>query len=126
MNAKLWTGRILTTLGVLFMAFDVAIKFTHMAVVADSMKQLGYSPDLAPTIGTIGLVCLVLYLVPRTSILGAILLTGYFGGAIASQLRVGNPLFSNVLFPIYIALLFWGGLYLRDSRVRALIPVRVD
>lgn len=116
-----WTARILTTLGVLFMAFDGIIKFTHMAPVVEANTRLGYSQDLMPIIGAIELACLAVYLVPRTAVVGAILMTGYLGGAVASQLRVGEPLFGSVLFPIYVATLLWGGLVLRDQRTRALI-----
>ena len=118
---KLWTGRILTTLGVAFMLFDSVIKFTGMAPVVDSLTHMGYAPSIAPVLGTIELICLTLYLVPRTAVVGAILLTGYFGGAIASQVRIGEPLFSHVLFPTCIALLLWGGLYLRDKRVQQIL-----
>jgi hypothetical protein len=123
-NARRWTGRILSGLAVLFLVFDAVVKFTTMSAVADSFAQLGYPLSLAPVVGGIELICLAVYLVPRTSILGAIPLTGYLGGAIASHVRVGNPLFSHVLFPIYIALLIWGGLYLRDDRLRELLPTR--
>ena len=121
---RLWTGRILSGFAVLFLVFDAVVKFTKIAPVVDSFAQLGYPIGLAPTIGSIALVCVVLYVIPRTSVLGAILLTGYLGGAIASQLRIGSPLFSHVLFPVYVAALIWGGLYLRDEQLSALIPVR--
>ena len=121
---RLWTGRILSGFAVLFLIFDAIVKFTKIAPVVDSFAQLGYPIGLAPTIGSIALVCVVLYVIPRTSVLGAILLTGYLGGAIASQLRIGSPLFSHVLFPVYVAALIWGGLYLRDEQLSALIPVR--
>jgi DoxX-like family len=117
-------GRIVTALPVLFLAFDIAIKFTHADVVAQSMNQLGYTPGSAPIIGIIELACVAIYLVPSTAVLGAVLLTGYLGGAIASHVRVGNPLFSHELFPTYIAALLWGGLYLREARLRALLPFR--
>ena len=121
---RLWTGRILSGFAVLFLVFDAIVKFTKIAPVVDSFAQLGYPIGLAPTIGSIALICVVVYVIPRTSVLGAVLLTGYLGGAIASQLRIGNPLFSHVLFPIYVAALIWGGLYLRDEQLSALIPVR--
>ena len=117
-------GRIVTALPVLFLVFDIGIKFTHADAVAQSMNQLGYAPALAPLIGILELVCLVIYLVPSTAVLGAVLLTGYLGGAIASHVRVGNPLFSHELFPTYIASLLWLGLYLREPRLRALLPLR--
>jgi hypothetical protein len=92
--------------------------------VVESFNQLGYPVDLAVTLGIIELICLITYVIPRTSVLGAILLTGYLGGAVAIQLRIGAPLFSTALFPIYIGILVWEGLYLRDDRLRALVPGR--
>lgn len=119
-----WTGRIMSALAVLFLLFDSIIKFTNVPAVSEAFTQLGYPISLAPVIGTIELILLILYLIPRTSILGAILFTGHLGGAIASHVRVNDPLFSHVLFPIYVGLLLWGGLYLRDEKLRALIPLR--
>ena len=118
------TGVVLTVLAVLFLIFDSVIKFTHLPIVAESMTQLGYPADAAVTIGIIELVCLAVYLIPQTSVLGVVLLTGYLGGAIATHLRVGNPLFSHVLFPTYVAALLWGGLFLRERRLRTLLPLR--
>jgi DoxX-like family len=109
---------------VLFLLMDSALKFTSLPAVADSFRQLGYPVALAPVIGVLLLACLAVYLVPRTSVLGAILLTGYLGGAVATHVRVGNPLFSHVLFPVYVALVVWAGLYLREPRLRALVPLR--
>ncbi len=123
-HTKRWAGRILTGLPVLFLIFDGVIKFTKIAPVVDSFNQLGYPASLAPVIGILELVCLAVYVIPRTSVLGAILLTGYLGGAIATHVRVGNPLFSNVLFPIYVAAFLWGGLYLREDRLSELVPLR--
>ena len=106
------------------------LSFTATGVFPNKMATegtlaLGWQAHHAPIIGTLGLICLVLYAIPRTAPLGAILWTGYLGGAIATQLRIDNPLFSHILFPTYVAALIWGGLYLRDPRVRALIrPVR--
>lgn len=117
-------GRILSGLAVAFLLFDSAIKFTNADAVAQSFNQLGYPLSLATTIGIIELACIVVYLVPSTAALGAVLLTGYLGGAIASQVRVDNPLFSHILFPTYVAALIWGGLYLREPRLRALLPLR--
>jgi hypothetical protein len=114
------TGYVLSGVAVLFLLFDSVIKLTGAQVVSDSMVQLGYPVTLAVTIGVIELVCLFVYIVPRTSIVGAILLTGYLGGAIATHVRIGSPLASHTLFPIYVAVLVWGGLYLREPRVRAL------
>lgn len=121
---RLWTGRILSGFAVLFLVFDAVVKFTKIAPVVDAFAQLGYPISLAPTIGSLALLCVVLYVIPRTSVLGAILLTGYLGGAVASQLRIGSPLLSHVLFPVYVAALIWGGLYLRDEQLSALVPVR--
>ena len=123
--ATRWSGRILTGIVVLFLSFDVAIKLAGAKPAVEGTVQLGFAPHDVLTIGLIGLVCLVLYVVPRTAPLGAVLWTGYFGGAIATHLRLGNPLFTHTLFPIYVAALLWGALYLRDPRVRALLrPAR--
>jgi hypothetical protein len=120
-NKSLLAGRIITVLAALFLTFDVVIKLARGKAAVDGTVQLGFPPESVFTIGVIGAVCLVLYLIPRTAPLGAVLWTGYFGGAIAVQLRLGHPLFSQTLFPIYVAALVWGGLYLRDARVRALL-----
>jgi DoxX-like family len=122
---KFWAGVLLSALAVLFLLFDSVIKLLKIAAVVESFARLGYPDDLARGIGTLELVCLVLYLVPRTSVLGAILLTGFLGGAVSTHVRVGDPLLSHVLFPIYVGLLLWGGLYLREERLRALIPARL-
>jgi hypothetical protein len=106
------------------MAFDGTIHVLRIAPVVEGFGQLGYPLGVSATLGLIELICVALYLLPRTSVLGAVLLTGYLGGAIATQVRVGAPLFSTTLFPAYVALLLWGGLYLRDGRVRSLIPLR--
>jgi DoxX-like protein len=123
-SRRLWTARILSALAVLFLLFDVVIHFMRPAPVAAGFAQLGYSLSLAVPLAIIELVCLVLYVIPRTSVLGAVLLTGYLGGAVASNVRIGAPLFTNVLFPVYVALFLWGGLYLRDAALRAVFPVR--
>jgi hypothetical protein len=117
-------GRVLSTLPVLFLVFDVGIKFSGVPAVAGSMTQLGWPLSAVTGVAILELICLALYLIPRTSVLGVVLLTGYLGGAIATHVRVGNPLFSHVLFPVYVAALLWGGLYLRDARLRALLPLR--
>jgi hypothetical protein len=117
-------GRILSGLAVLFLLFDTVIKLITIDPVIESFTQLGYPTSLAVTIGTIELVCLVLYVIPRTSVLGAILLTGYLGGGIATHVRVESPLFTHVLFPVYVAALIWGGIFVRDGRLRELVPVR--
>lgn len=117
----IWTGRILSGIAVLFLAFDAAMKLFAMAPAVETTGQLGYPASTLLPIGIIQVVCLILYLIPRTAVLGAVLWTGYLGGAIATHVRVGSPLFSHILFPIYIAALLWGGLWLRDRRVAALI-----
>ena len=125
-NTALWIGRIMSGLVVAFMLLDGAMKLVPLDVVVTTSEQMGIPGSLARTLGIIGLICTVLYAVPRTSVLGAILLTGYLGGAIASHLRLGDPIFTHTLFGLYLGLMAWGGLYLRDARLRALIPLRVD
>jgi len=119
----LWAGRIVSALAVLFLIFDSVIKVLKLAPAVEATVQLGYPESLVIGIGVIELVCLAIYIIPRTSILGAILLTGYLGGAIATNLRAGTPLF-NIVFPIIIGALIWGGIYLRDAQLRALVPLR--
>lgn len=121
---RLWTGRIVGAVAVLFLLFDGIIHLMKPAPVVESFAQLGYPVKLAVGLGIVELLCLALYVIPRTAILGAVLLTGYLGGAIASHLRIGDPLFSHVLFPVYVAILIWGGLFLRDERLRGLIAAR--
>lgn len=120
-KTRLWAGRILSGWAVLFLLFDSVIKLMNIKPVAESFAQLGYPGQLALGIGILELLCVVAYLVPRTSILGAVLLTGYLGGAVATHVRIASPLFTHTLFPIYVGLLVWGGLLLRDDRVRALV-----
>jgi hypothetical protein len=120
----LWTGRVLSGLAVLFLVFDASIKLVRLAPAVEGAIRLGYPAGVVLPLGVILSVCVILYAIPRTSILGAILLTGYLGGAVASNVRVGNPLFGYILFPIYVAVLLWGGIYLREARLRALIPLR--
>jgi hypothetical protein len=116
-----WAGRALSALPVLFLGVDAAFKFSDHPAVAEANAQLGIPAAITPVIGAIEAACLALYLVPRTAVVGAILLSGFFGGAIMTHLRVGDPLATHTLFPIWIAALVWGGLFLRDARVRALI-----
>ena len=122
----LWLGRVLSGLVILFLLFDGAIKLVPWPVVTETMNRIGYgsSETLARSLGIITIVCTVLYAIPPTSILGAILLTGYLGGAMASHLRIGSPLFSHILFGFYLGLMLWGGLWLRDRSLRASIPFR--
>jgi hypothetical protein len=123
-NGRRWTGLIITGLIALFMLFDAAMKFAKPKPVADAFVRTGWPIDLSVTLGVLLLASTVLYLIPRTAILGAILLTGYLGGAVATNLRLHNPWFSNTLFPVYFGILVWAALWLRESRVAALIPLR--
>lgn len=122
----LWLGRVLSGFVILFMLFDGAIKLVPWPIVTETMERIGYgsSETLARTLAFITLACTILYAIPPTSIVGAILLTGYLGGAIASHVRIGSPLFSHTLFGLYLGLMLWGGLYLRDGSLRALFPLR--
>jgi hypothetical protein len=117
-------GLGLSWLGVLFLLFDSTGKLLEVQPVIDGTLQLGYPRDVVFSLGVILLSCVLLYAVPRTSLLGALLLTGYLGGAVATHVRVQSPLLTHILFPIYISSLLWGGLMLRDVRVRALLPLR--
>ena len=114
----LWTGRILSSLAVLFLAFDAAIKLLRLPAAVQGTVQLGYPAAAVFGIGAVEAALLALYLFPRTAVFGAILWTGYLGGAVASHFRLGDPLFSHVLFPVYVAALLWAGLWLRDARAR--------
>lgn len=123
-RATLWTGRILTGLFALFMlGASVAPKLLHMPIAEETMAQLGWPAGYAFMIGLIELGCVILYLVPRTSVLGAVLMMGLLGGAMATQIRAGSPLFSHILFSVYLGLFMWGGLWLRNPKLRALFPV---
>lgn len=120
-----WAGSILTALAVLFLIFDTVIKVLMLPVAVEATTQLGYAAALVRLIGLIELGCLAIHLIPRTAVLGAVLLTGYLGGAVATHLRSGSPLFS-LIFPLLIGALLWGGLLLRDSRLRALLVGRPE
>ena len=117
----LWAARILAGLAVLFLAFDTTLHILRLAPALEGAVQLGYPPGVVVWLGVIQLVCLGLYLVPRTAPIGAVLWTGYLGGAIATHVRLENPLVSHTLFPVYVAVLLWLPLYLRDERVRRLV-----
>ncbi len=119
----LWTGRVISALAILFLLMDGVMKLVKPAIVVETTVQLGYPENTIVGIGIVLLVSTVLYMIPRTAILGAILLTGYLGGAVATHVRVGGPMFS-IIFPVIIGVLVWGGLYLRDERLRALIPLQ--
>src|SRR5262245_8795042 len=121
-----WTGRALSGVVVLFLLFDGAMKLLPLQIVTETMDKMGWGAgdNLARSLGLITIVCTVLYAVPPTSILGAILLTGYLGGAIASHVRIDSPLFTHTLFGLYLGLMLWGGLWLRDTTLRSLLPFR--
>jgi len=123
-KAALWAGRIMSGIVVLFLVFDGGIKLIPLDIVIETSRQLGIPENLARTLGVLTLLGTALYAFPRTSVLGAIVLTGYIGGAIYVHVRAGSPLFTHTLFGVYLALLIWGGLYLRDPLLRALIPFR--
>ncbi len=123
-NAARRTGQVMSGLVVLFLLMDGAIKVVPLEIVIETMRQLDIPVWLARTLGVLTLACTILYAIPQTSVLGAILLTGYLGGAIYVHVRADSPLFTHTLFSVYLSLLIWGGLYLRDAGVRALIPLR--
>jgi DoxX-like family len=117
----LWAGRITAALPVLFLLFDAVIKVMKLPPAVEGTVRLGYPESLVVGIGIVELVCVLVYVIPRTAVLGAILLTGYLGGATATQVRLEDPWF---FFPIGVGVLVWGGLFLRDDRLRALVPLR--
>ncbi len=120
----IWTGRILTGLFALFIAgASVAPKLLGLPVATETLAELGWDPRHTLMIGLVELACLILYLVPRTRVLGAVLFTGLLGGAMATQIRADSPLFSHILFSIYLGLFMWGGLWLRDAGLRAVFPL---
>lgn len=121
---RLWAGRIVGGLAVLFLLFDSLIKVMKLAPAVQGSTALGYPASVVRGIGVVELTCLIVYVMPRTSVLGAVLLTGYLGGAVATHVRVGDPLFTHILFPTYVALLIWGALFLLDARLRDLVPVQ--
>ena len=119
-----WAGRIMSGLATLFLLLDAVMKVMKARVAVEGTVQVGYPESTVVGIGLSLLVSTLLYAIPRTSVLGAILVTGYLGGAVATNVRVSAPLFSYILTPVYVGVLVWGGLYLRDERVRAVVPVR--
>jgi hypothetical protein len=125
-TAARWSGRVLSGLVILFLLLDGGMKLLPLQIVTETMDKMGYgaSDNLARSLGLITIVCTLLYAVPPTSILGAILLTGYLGGAIASHVRIDSPLFTHTLFGLYLGLMLWGGLWLRDGTLRSLLPFR--
>jgi DoxX-like family len=123
-KAQLWIGRILSAIMVLFLAMDATMKFFMPKPVVDASIHLGLPLPLTHNLAYILFGCVLLYAIPQTSILGAILLVGYLGGAVSTHLRAGDPLFTHALFPVYFGIVIWLGLYLRDPRLRALVPFR--
>jgi len=121
---SIWAGRILSGLVTAFLVFDAVIHLLKPAPVVEAFAKLHLPLSLAVDLGIIELLCLVLYLIPRTSILAAVLLTGYLGGAVAIQMTASDSLFGEILFPVYVGIIVWGGIYLRDDRLRTLIPIR--
>jgi hypothetical protein len=117
-------GIAMSTLAVLFLLFDSVMKLVKVQPVIEATERLGYPEATARPLGLVLLACVVLYVVPRTAVLGAVLLTGFLGGAIATHVRIEDPLFSHTLFPVYFGVLVWAGLYLRDPRLSGLAPWR--
>jgi hypothetical protein len=123
-KAAIWTGRIISGFVTAFMIFDGVIHILRPAPVVEAFAKLNFPLRFAVPLAVIELLALLLYVIPRTAILGAILLTAYYGGAVAIQLPTGNSLFGEILFPVYFGILLWAGIYLRDEKLRALIPFR--
>lgn len=123
-RGRRWTGRVLSGLAAAFLLFDATMKLILLPVVVKATHEIGFPESSVFGIGLTLLVCVAVYLVPRTAVIGAVLLTGYLGGAIATNVRMAAPLFTHVLAPVYLAVFIWGGLYLRDARVRALFAPR--
>ena len=117
-------GIVCTSIAALFLTFDTILKVLRLGPAVEGTTALGYPADAVLWIGGIELVCLILYLAPRTAVLGAVLMTGYLGGAVATHVRISSPLLTHTIFPIYVAVFLWVGLYLREPRLRALAPVR--
>lgn len=123
-KVSLWTARLFSGLVIVFMLMDSIFKFIQPVQVVEGTVELGYSQHHIPVIGALGLISVLFYIIPRTAFLGAVLLTAYFGGAIATHFRLDNPLFTHILFPVYLSILAWGGLWLRDLRVRQFFSFR--
>jgi DoxX-like family len=125
-KARRVSGRVITTLVVLFLVVDIAFKFIRPIPpqVLQSISQLGFESSILAISGSLLLLCTLLYVLPATSVLGAVLLTGYLGGAVSVHVRVGNPLFGYILFPVYLGILLWTGLCLREPRLLVLLPLR--
>ena len=121
---RLWTGRVLSGLVVLFLLMDAVMKLLKPAAVLKAQAELGWPDEITVATGIVLLICTILYAVPKTAILGAVLLTGYLGGAVAVQWRIGHPLFSQTLFPVYMGIVLWAALCMRDAELCEMIPIR--
>jgi hypothetical protein len=121
-----WAGHVLSALVILFMLMDATMKFLQLPVVLETSTQIGWPAASAVPLGIVLLICTALYALPRTAVLGAVLLTAYLGGAVATHARIGSPTFSHTLFGVYLGVMLWGGLYLRDARLRSLLPIRTN
>jgi hypothetical protein len=120
-KGKVWTGRVMAGIVILFMLMDSVFKFVTNEQVIEGTTSLGFQVHHLPIMGTLGLLSIILYIIPRTKVLGAILLTGYWGGAVATHVRLDNPLFMHILFTVYLGILAWGALYLKSEKFRDLI-----
>ncbi len=123
-SKSVWTGRVISAILTILLLLDAVMKFLKPDPVVEGTLKLGYEEPTLTLLGAALLGSTILYAVPQTAALGAVLLTGYLGGAVAAHLRVGDPLFSHTLFPVYLGALIWVGLYLRDERVRSVLPLR--
>jgi tryptophan-rich sensory protein len=121
-KALIWTGRVMSGLAAIFLLWDGVMKLFKPVFVVEATVRLGYPESTIIGIGVILVVCTIIYIIPQTSVVGAILLTGYLGGAVATQVRAGGTLFT-IIFPVIMGALVWGGLFLRENRLRALIPL---
>ena len=119
-----WAGYIISALPVIFLLMDGIMKLVKPEPVVTTTTELGYNESVILPLGIVLLICTVIYIIPKTAVLGAILLTGYLGGAVATHVRIGNPLFTHTLFPVYLGIMLWLGLYLRDRKLREIIPQR--
>lgn len=117
----LWTGRVMSILGGGFMLFDTIVHLSQPPAVVQAVAQAGYPPGVIVPLAIIELICVVLYAIPKTSVIGALFLTGYLGGAVDYNVRAGNPLFLWILAPVYVAVVLWGGLYLRNEKLREVL-----
>lgn len=123
-KSRLWTARVMSWIVIVFMLMDGIFKLIQPEEVVQVTLELGFAEHHIAIIGTLALISVLLYAFPRTSLFGAVLLTGFWGGAVATNLRLDLPMFSHILFPVYLAVLAWGALWLRNERVRDLIPLQ--